>query len=431
MAHKSFDSSDMMRLFPILLAASLALFFVGCQTEVGLDEHRFQCQSDSDCLDGYVCGQTENVCQPVGSAEDAGDVPSDTGADADAGPDELDADPDADASPDISDADDVGLDCSEGTVAADPFGEGEACYASCTEANDCEEGKQCVDSICIESPSEDLDCAEVISCIADCDESDSDCRDACLSNGSPQGEGLARELLECFERNCPEGEPECLAEQCKSEMDSCADCSENQVPVGLECMAPCETNADCDTDQQCTEPYFQLTEGQKVCSYHPENLSGPCSENDECGGPDPEIIDDGGEMCSSNEELSTCLAVGCNPDPSYGPNTGCGLEAVCHEEGNLSFCIALCREQSDCPDNNADETSCRIVQEDDEGRVGVCEPSCSGDDDCILDDGSGDMQEGRCNNQGYCEVPCADSDDCGDKGGTCDTDGFCVFDDAS
>ncbi|WP_168210360.1 hypothetical protein [Persicimonas caeni] len=236
--------------------------------------------------------------------------------------------------------------------------------------------------------------------------------------------------------NCENSQdPNCFRNSCTTEIEACADCAAGEVEINFGCATPCTDATECGADEECVDPYLGAGEdGQKYCSYSPDNLGGACADNPDCGGPDPSVTEQGGGFCNTNVDGGFCLAVFCNYGLQYGPTTGCGLEAICGGQddgqgGTIGICQPLCSENTDCLRGDTGEFSCNVVQLDQDGSpLGLCSPSCATDADCQFQDGT----QGRCNDNSYCEVPCeGDGADCTDRGGVCtDFDGteYCVFD---
>jgi hypothetical protein len=432
--------NSILRLCAILcLFAGVAAFGIGCgddnnegggddcpsgqvSAEIGGVADCYEtCEGDSDCSGGGTCQSTANsdtsVC--VGGSGNNG---------ADAGNNGTDG----------GDNNDAGLQCGTDEVAANPLGEGEACFATCTETADCSGNEECQElndgsAICFETPTGDASCSDIIGCIGGCGEQDAQCQNECFFAGTADSQDTYETMLTCANTNCAQSQdPNCFRDNCQAEVDACAGCTGDELEINFQCATPCtEGGSECGASEECVQPYLGLTD-QMVCSYSPDSFGEACTDASECGGPDPEQVAQGQGYCNTQAPGGECWAIGCNFGSQYGPGTGCGLEGICFEQPqqtgeSVGLCQLLCREQSDCPRGETDDFSCRIVQEVEGERTGICGASCGSNADCTFQGTTGEIQ-GQCNHLGYCELPCDGSGDCADSGGTCDANDFCVFD---
>lgn len=105
----------------------MGLALSSCSTDLGIDDERFACQQQEDCLSGYECvmrGEADGVCRPAGWAADANsaetDIPDPGDADDTSSPQDADDPPAEDVTTadatDVRDTDDP----TDTTDAADP-----------------------------------------------------------------------------------------------------------------------------------------------------------------------------------------------------------------------------------------------------------------------------------------------------------------------
>ncbi|MGM0556221.1 MAG: hypothetical protein ACQEVA_07565 [Myxococcota bacterium] len=335
------------------------------------------------------------------------------------------------------------------------------CYNECSSADDCNAGESCTpigdsdDSVCIQTSDEDTGtdtggetdtgtdddgggtadgtCSDILECAQTCQ--DQTCLDNCTSEGTADAQQKFDAFLQCNQGGG----------NCDAELAACLGCSESETVIGLDCVASCSANGDCESDEICDEPILQP--GESVCSYDVSTLGDGCAESTDCEGPDSDEVVQGQGFCSTEDADGNeipggiCYAVGCNTNGqqvAYGPTTGCGLDAFCLAQpdgqgGTIGLCLPLCRETADCPRGLEDGYTCSIFQKDDSGNLGTCDAACETDADCESTDQQGNTVAGRCNTtEGYCEQPCdpAAASDCTDAGGTCEEDGenaYCVF----
>ena len=183
-------------------------------------------------------------------------------------------------------------------------------------------------------------------------------------------------------------------------------------------------------------------------------LGDTCQEDGECPAPDSDVAVGGQSGCVDEFQGTTypggsCFAQGCTvPDGqsvAYGPDTGCGMQALCFaSESGGGVCQALCHSVDDCrTGENIDSYTCSILQKAEDGTLtGLCGTACETNEDCSGTTSTGDPISGRCNSKGYCESECDPSvsdeeSDCVGSGGTCEESsesgegGYCVFEDLS
>lgn len=395
------------------------------------------CGDDDACEEGELDVE-EHGC--VASCDNDDDCAGDESCTALDGVDEDACIPDED---DSNDSNNNGPECeSDGDCEDGVCDDNEECV-ECVDAEDCEtEGALCVENTC-EAPG-DASCGEVIACVMACSADSETCQQDCILEGTSEAQQQFDTLNTCASENCSNSQdPDCIENNCSSEIRTCGDCTDEDVIVGFQCYPDCQEDADCGENEECAQPYFGRADEQ-VCTYTPDNLSGECSGNSECGGPDESVVGEGaqiGGLCNvpEGESEGMCLALGCNPggqQNAYGQATGCGFQGICFaipdDQGNPTedgYCQKLCRENSDCVGGDTGDSACRIVQDtEEEGILGICNSACSGDEDCEFE-GDGETTQGRCNSQSYCDLPCeGDGSDCEEIGGTCDEDDFCVFD---
>lgn len=400
--------------------------FVSIDTGSGPVEACYQvCSSDSDCTTNPDATCSSGYCVETGTTDgDAGN--NDTGDDDTGG----------------------GLNCADDEVEANPLGEGAACYATCTDDSTCTGAETCEalgdgTQICLELPTGNATCTDILNCTSSCAQNDNQCFNDCFYDGTADAQDAFVAINECYsENNCQDGE--CFRANCQAEIDTCAGCTGDEVEVNFECLVPCTDDSSCtETGESCQAGYF--LEGQEsYCDIDMSDLGDACAGDGDCPATD---LPQGSGFCITEAQQPDfvggyCVAAPCQLAPgnqfNYGPSTGCGLQAICIPQTQsgqtIGLCLPLCQSADECRSGtDVDQYTCSIFSKDETtgAVVGTCDPACSTDADCASQDGS---TQGRCNDKGYCESPCDGSGTCDQQGGTCvDVDGteYCQFETAN
>lgn len=431
------NANMLMRLVASLsLVAGVAIFAVGCGddgetceddeilAEVDGEEDCFAtCEEDGDCGDDESCTETEgdqSICTP--DDEDNGGDNNDP-----------ECEEDGDCEDGVCSEDNECVTCED----EGDCGDSEICTedneceeVECVEEGDCGDDEFCTaDNECIATTG-DASCPDVYDCVVDCSQGDEACQQECLASGTEDAQQSVQALFQCL--NETQGD----AEECAGELEDCANCGDDEAYVPdmdpLGCFDGCDQDEDCADDESCETSFFSDEEDEvSVCSHDMSSLADSCEESGDCTAPDPDVADDGGASCEetdpvtgSDAEGNWCVAEGCNvpgdQGAGYGPDTGCGLQALCVDyQGSAQLCERLCRVDDDCPRGDTGDYVCSLSAAGVDA-YGSCRPACTSDGDC---------GEGRgCNEDtGVCEYECdflEDNDaDCEDDlNGRCESD---------
>ncbi len=119
------------------------------------------------------------------------------------------------------------------------------------------------DCICTENTTTggggDSGCNDILACWGNCTETDDACYDACVQNGTPQGQADLNALLQCDQTNQCNADQNCLGTSCSSQLAACeggpvdtsGSCVGNcggQSPDGCYCDDLCSQYGDCCDD---------------------------------------------------------------------------------------------------------------------------------------------------------------------------------------
>jgi hypothetical protein len=343
---------------------------------------------------------------------------------------------------------DTGLQCGSDEVAANPFGQGETCYATCTDESTCVDAEECLElndgtMACIEIPTGDSSCAELSECSGSCAQDDAACQNDCFVNATSEAQDASNTMNSCISDNCGDATTQeevvaCADENCSTEINACIACESGDVDLtrgfGFACTTVCtEGGGECTGDETCQSPILGDPTSM-FCAHDMSKLADACAGNPDCPTPD---VPGGQPFCVAESQDASlvggfCYAAGCQfgaNGQGYGLNSGCGLEAICIEQadgngGTVGICVPLCSEVEDCRDTDLESYTCSIIQKSGETSVGTCGTACTDATDCEGPEGNAG---GRCNATSYCEFPCAGDGSCAEAGGACDGEDFCVF----
>ena len=263
----------------------------------------------------------------------------------------------------------------------------------CAEA--CTADGSCDDTLC-----GDLDCAALNNCLGQCDESDTDCYDACYALATSEAAAYIEDLFSCLYNHCNgltgDGYQSCASVNCSAEIGACytTETGEAQCEVLADCAADCDTG-----DNTCVASCMKsgTADAQILARAVVECWSGQCASYAQrstdwidcitanCAGTvdacaELSLCDPLGGDCAAGQACAPtifgdtdCVASGggslgavCDPTVSLPQPCVDGLECIAF--GDSGICARRCITASDCPDG----VTCQRPYFEDVEDYGIC-----------------------------------------------------------
>lgn len=233
------------------------------------------------------------------------------------------------------------------------------------------------DGVCDEAQCGAPNCGDITRCLSFC--TDLLCGQGCFLNAAPNARYLYETRSQCFSRECPEGDADCINQRCRREITGCS--------MGLEAVTGSQTCSDiyrCQEDN-CAGPLdFRCQDG---CFF--EGSLSAQAERDAV-----EDCQEGACADLTGPDLDLCLARNCR-----NAMLGCLPDEDCALTGG------------DCPAGTACQPAPWVA------RYCVASGGREVGDNCVL--GKVDCQDGALCVAGSCREVCATAADCTTSFGPC------------